>query len=681
MNASLDNDNPLTPPWMPPAGARLAIASLVKRRFPMLGSALQAAHLVPLELSLTRLDGVLGWGERLPARMAREYAGARGLKYWSLEDGFLRSVGLGKARHQALSIVVDDLGMHHDPRKPSRLEQLILAGSTPADIAYARQVRTRLIEERLTKYNYESDHHHRLPRNMKGKRILLVDQVSGDASIAPYGLAAFNRMWLDALDQDAEILIRDHPDVLAGFSAGILRKIASSSNTPVLDGTGDIDDVLAEVEEVWTVSSQFGFEALMRGKPVVTYGTPFYSGWGLTDDRARDTASLQARQRRAARTADIDELVAAALIRFPIYFDPVADKRVGIEKAIDRLCSWRRHMNRFKGAYLCVGFSRHKHPAASLFLHSPRSDVAFANNARPAGGRAPLDLQHVFWGRSDRSDSIESRLIMEDGFIRSVGLGSELVRPRSLCLDPIGIYYDATRPSQLEAILNETDFDEALLHRAQRLRRLIAYSNISKYNLSDQRFDVASLNPSRPVALVAEQMADDASLRYGQPVHTSSLALLAAVRKARPDHFILFKRHPDIVSGTRRSGGSSALDYCEYADYILDRKVDIAWTGIDECHSATSQLGFEALLRGVTTYCHGAPFYSGWGLTVDDVQIERRRRMLSIDQLVAGALILYPSYRCWRSKLPCEPEDVIRDIINEKESSVSDRTNRARGCR
>ena len=676
MKVWLDNESSDVLPWAPAAGARLAAAFMVKRRFPILGKALQAGSVVPLEFSFGALDGVVGWGGRVQADLARKYATIRGLRYWSLEDGFLRSVGLGKARHQALSIVVDDLGLHHDPLHQSRLEEMILQDCTFLALGHARQIRTRLIEERLTKYNWEANDRPRFSRPKKAKRILIVDQVAHDASTARYGVGAFQRMWRDALDQDAEILLRDHPDVLAGFSTGVVRKLAGTYTRDIRDGRGAIDDLLREIDEVWTVSSQFGFEALIRGKRVVTYGMPFYAGWGLTEDRASDPASMAARRRRSPKTAVIDELVAAALVQYPIYYDPVEDRCVGIEKVMDRLCAWRREADRFKGRYVCVGFSRHKHKTAQLFLDMPQSKVSFANLVPSIKRGVHSKPRIVVWGRSDRFDAGVSHLTIEDGFIRSTGLGSDMVRARSLCIDPVGIYYDATRPSLLERILNETTFDESLVRRAQRLRRSIVVSQISKYNLPDKRFEAGSLKADRPIALVAEQLPDDASLRFGKPVHGSSLALLASVRKARPDHFILFKRHPDILSGTRR-GSHSSSDYGKYADYVLDRKVDMAWAGIAECHSATSQLGFEALLRGVKTYCHGAPFYSGWGLTIDGVEIERRRRKLSMDELVAGVLILYPSYRCWRSHLPCEPEDVIRDIIRERQEHSDGRANRA----
>src|ERR1700761_4862051 len=122
------NIEPEEKSWVPPISSRLAAASLVKWRFPIIRPALRANMIVPLEISCMPLDGVVGWGGRFQANFARRYANIRRLRYWSLEDGFLRSVGLGKARHQTLSLLVDDLGLHHDPLVESRLERLIVEG-------------------------------------------------------------------------------------------------------------------------------------------------------------------------------------------------------------------------------------------------------------------------------------------------------------------------------------------------------------------------------------------------------------------------------------------------------------------------------------------------------------------------------------------------------------------------
>lgn len=662
-------------PWAPAAGARLAASLFVKARFPFIEMALNAERILPLELSFTALDGVVGWGGRRPAQLARQYAALRGLKYWSLEDGFLRSVGLGKARKQALSITIDDLGLHYDPIAPSRLETLILEGCSTSEIEQARDIRARLIKEQITKYNCDGRDALQLPRSRARKRILLVDQVAGDASTATYGSSAFTRMWHDALNQDADILIRDHPDVLAGFSHGILRSITRQSKQHLFQGRGRIDELLPEVDEVWTVSSQFGFEALIRGSSVVTYGTPFYAGWGLTKDRATDPASANARLRRLAKAPALDEIVAAALLRYPIYFDPIENKPVCVHRALDRLLSWKREITRLQRDVVCIGFSRHKHQAARLFLDAPARNVSFAKEEAGAGHAAASGTDTVIWGKDQLTHSCPSAITMEDGFIRSVGLGSAKVRPKSVCLDPVGIYYDATRPSLLENILNTAEFDGALLRRAAKLRELIVGGRISKYNVGNGFFDARSLGTDRPVALVAEQVVNDASLRYGMPTHATTLDLIAAVRVKRPDHFILLKRHPDVLSGNR-SSSHATQDYLKYADHVLERPMDIDWSGISECHVATSQLGFEALLRGVETHCHGAPFYSNWGLTTDSVMIERRLRKLGIDELVAGALILYPLYRCWRTALPCEPEDVVREIISERDAARHRATDR-----
>ena len=42
------------------------------------------------------------------------------------EDGFVRSLGLGKTGADAFSYIFDDLGIYYDATKPSRLEKMIV---------------------------------------------------------------------------------------------------------------------------------------------------------------------------------------------------------------------------------------------------------------------------------------------------------------------------------------------------------------------------------------------------------------------------------------------------------------------------------------------------------------------------------------------------------------------------
>ena len=67
-------------------------------------------------------------------------------------------------------------------------------------------------------------------------------------------------------------------------------------------------------------------------------------------------------------------------------------------------------------------------------------------------------------------------------------------------------------------------------------------------------------------------------------------------------------------------------------------------SAVNEVHVLTSLAGFEALLRGKSVTCYGQPFYAGWGLTEDQSPIARRTRRVTLNELVAGALILYPTY-------------------------------------
>ena len=94
-----------------------------------------------------RTDSVVGWGHKPTARYARELAARKGLPYLAVEDGFLRSIGLGEAGAPPLSLVVDDLGVYYDAAQPSRLETLLQDGGweTPELMARARAAMDRIV--------------------------------------------------------------------------------------------------------------------------------------------------------------------------------------------------------------------------------------------------------------------------------------------------------------------------------------------------------------------------------------------------------------------------------------------------------------------------------------------------------------------------------------------------------
>jgi capsular polysaccharide export protein len=278
-------------------------------------------------------------------RLAR--ATGRGLLVWAgkepedftpaapcrrVEDGFLRSRGLGAELVPPLSLVTDDLGIYYDPTRPSRLEALIAAPLTPTQRRRAEGFLDRLRAAGLSKYNLGGA----IPALPPGRRILVPGQVEDDASIGKgAGTVRTNLALLRAVRQanpDAVVIYKSHPDVEAGLRAGALAPADLDGLADVVASGADPVALLSEVQEVWTMTSLLGFEALLRGVPVTCLGAPFYAGWGLT----RDLGPVPAR--RTARP-DLVQLAHAALIAYPRYWDPVARRPCPPEVALERLAS------------------------------------------------------------------------------------------------------------------------------------------------------------------------------------------------------------------------------------------------------------------------------------------------------------------------------------------------------
>ncbi len=248
---------------------------------------------------------------------------------------------------------------------------------------------------------------------------------------------------------------------------------------------------------------------------------------------------------------------------------------------------------------------------------------------------------------------------MEDGFIRSVGLGSDRTVPASLVVDAQGIYYDPTRPSDLESILERLDFSADELARAARLRESIVALGVSKYNVGDRTVALPRPSAGKRVVLVPGQVEDDASIRLGCVDVRTNAALLEAARAARPDAFIIYKAHPDVVSGNRRGAVPDEITRRCADAVVVDAPLPACLALADEVHTMTSLVGFEALMRGLAVTAYGLPFYAGWGLCEDRHAHPRRTRRLSLDALVAGALIRYPRYLHPETQTPTTPEEVV----------------------
>lgn len=278
------------------------------------------------QLASTTGRGLLLWAGKEPETFAPRAPCLR------VEDGFLRSRGLGAELVPPLSLVTDDLGIYYDPTRPSRLETLIAKPLTACQRQRAQTLVARLTDAGLSKYNLGGE----LPPLPEGHRILVPGQVEDDASIRTgAGLVKANLALLQAVraaNPAAVIIYKPHPDVEAGLRAGAIAPADLRGLADVTASAADPVRLLAEVQEVWTMTSLLGFEALIRGLPVTCLGAPFYAGWGLT----RDLGPVP--DRRQARP-DLMQLAHAALIAYPRYWDPVSRRPCPPEVALDRLAT------------------------------------------------------------------------------------------------------------------------------------------------------------------------------------------------------------------------------------------------------------------------------------------------------------------------------------------------------
>ena len=618
---------------------------------------------------------VLAWGRKPSSAKAKQIAERLGLPLLRIEDGFIHSLGQGVLGASSCSLVVDKTGIYYDATRESDLELLLSCERKSALANLELMHRASALMRQLTacqisKYNNAplSIDQLNLPA---GRKVLLVDQTAGDMSLK-YGLVDLDAEHiLECVlseQSDATVLIKAHPDVIAGKKKGFFPLPANNPRVCVIGEKVNPLVLLHEVDHVYVLTSQLGFEALMLGKPVTCFGMPFYAGWGVTDDRADKCSPVY---QRRSRKCSVNEIFAAAYLQYSRYVNPDTNQSCELEDIINY---FSRHNDLFKanqGRIFAFGFSHWKRNYIRRFLSSPGNELNFTNTAVSAKRKGFDKSCHiVVWG--ERS-AVEAKKLsgdlnvpiwrIEDGFIRSAGLGSDYTPPLSLVLDKTGIYYDPTQTSDLEYLLQTYEFPSALLLQAEALRVMLLENQLSKYNLGGPLVnELIQIADGQRVILVPGQVEDDASIKKGcKDIYTNE-SLLREVKNNCPEDYIIYKPHPDVVSGNRKGKvPEMVMSLC--SDIVLD---DISITDClelaDEVHTMTSLVGFEGLLRKKKVVCYGLPFYSGWGLTTDRHEIKRRTRCLSLEQLVAATLILYPRYINWQTGAFTTPEFTIETL-------------------
>jgi capsular polysaccharide export protein len=389
----------------------------------------------------------------------------------------------------------------------------------------------------------------------------------------------------------------------------------------------------------------------------VVFGKPFYAGWGLTEDQQKCD-----RRERALSPA---QLFAAAMLLYPTWVDLASNRLCSFEQAAQGLLARSKHHWLNINPTVAVGMRAWKRPQMARFLSGPR----FENTTTKAANLAATQKGRVVVWASQNSFELQTACHnqhvplwqMEDGFLRSRGLGAALTPAESVVVDDLGIYYNPLAPSRLEALIEASEsLPSVALMRAKDLVERATEARLSKYNLA---LPVLHLNipAGKRVILVPGQVEDDASIRFGAGELCSNQGLLGATRAANPEAYIIYKPHPDVEAGLRVGAVENPL---EWADTVAKNAAILPL--IDAAHeiwTMTSLTGFEALLRGKDVTCLGMPFYAGWGLTSDlGPACPRRTAKPSLAALVHATLIDYPLYLDPKTGYPCSAEILVERL-------------------
>lgn len=350
---------------------------------------------------------------------------------------------------------------------------------------------------------------------------------------------------------------------------------------------------------------------------------------------------------------------ATSLLTTSRWTSPWTGADLPLTEGVEALSFLHAAARRNAGGFRLIGMSPWKRRCLAPFLTGP--DGPPGEVGRP-----------VVWGAGEAP---EGALRVEDGFLRSVGLGLRHTPPASLTFDETAPYFDATQRNGFEDAVEAAHFTPQLTARAAWLQGRILELRLSKYNLASNATLPTAPN-GREAVLVPGQVETDASIRLGGVDVKTNKALLQEARRANPDAFIIYKPHPDVLTGLREGAVADAEDIADHVETAASAPDCLDWA--DHVVTITSLMGFEALMRGKRVTTLGRPFYAGWGLTTD-LAPPNRSRSLSLEELIAAALILYPRYIDPVTRLPAPVEVVVEALAAElaAEGSIAAKTRRA----
>lgn len=276
------------------------------------------------------------WGYN-DSKLVRLSMKLKGQPLYRMEDGFLRSAELGASHATPYSLVLDKNELYFNCYAESDLEKLLSNYKFEHDdIISAKEKISLIIDNNISKYNMPSlDSFCPLGANVKHRRrVVIVGQVDTDASIKYGNPDKWTSEKLVRLAHEenigSEILYRPHPDVFNGYQTSAVRRKKIEQFARIISPNEPLAGILSDIDHVYTISSLSGFEALLRGVKVTVVGCPFYSGWGITDDRCQS-------HRARTRKLTVEEIFFCAYVIYPRYLGCLDNNDVGFVSSLERI--------------------------------------------------------------------------------------------------------------------------------------------------------------------------------------------------------------------------------------------------------------------------------------------------------------------------------------------------------
>ena len=344
-----------------------------------------------------------------------------------------------------------------------------------------------------------------------------------------------------------------------------------------------------------------------------------------------------------------------------------------VEGLLDR--NAQRNVLTFDGSAHGVGFYAGEYEVVKQSL----PEMEWLSRPVPSG------FNYCFmWGSKDVTANVRAcalaaksdaaLVVCEDGFLRSADTWANLSAPDryrhgcSVVFDTLGHYFDATRPSSVERMLNDPGLTITGEQRAEarRIMERIVSTKLTKYN-HQPVFTPQVGRPGRRKVLVVDQSYGDMAIAKGWGSDKTFADMLEDAKRENPDADILVKTHPDTMTGKRGGYYTDVKEEGNVFRVTMPVNPYSLMEIVDKVYVCSTQMGFEALMAGKEVHVYGMPFYAGWGLTVDKQTNPRRTNKRTLEEVFHIFYILYTHWVDIEAGKPCTIDKAMDNLLALRE--------------